>query len=158
MISVTNTDLHLYVQGLEETVERHRHLEQEHRDLADRAQLGLERAKGFVAEFTEWKDGIPGVNHRNTKRHGHISGDDLTHCESQAEALREIARRSGGYCNATEAAPIVIEAGLTKSKKLNSVASTLQKVLANESEWYKPTRGLYVWKQFQASEDRELVL
>ena len=158
MISITNTDYQLYVRELEDTAERHRRLAEEHRDKAAEAQAQLEHAKRFIARFTEWKDGVPGVGTQNTKRHGHISSGELAHCKTQAEALREIARLSGGYCNATEAAPIVIEAGLTSSKKLNSVASTLQKALAKEGEWEKASRGLYLLKQYQVSEDRGLVL
>ena len=158
MISIAKTDFQQYLRELREAVELNDRLEGEHRERAARARAQLEHAEGFLHGFNEWRGIGTGVQRQNTKRHGHISSDELKNCGSQAEALREIARRSGGYCNATEAAPIVIGAGLTTSKKLNSVASTLQKVLSNESEWERPARGLYRWIQYEASEDRELAL
>ena len=63
-----------------------------------------------------------------------IDVEFIRKCRTQREALREIAKRNGGVVRAKDAAPLILEAGLSKGK-LTSVVSTTHNLLNSGDEW-----------------------
>ena len=63
-----------------------------------------------------------------------IDVEFIRKCRTQREALREIAKRNEGVVRAKDAAPLILEAGLSKGK-LTSVVSTTHNLLNNGDEW-----------------------
>ena len=90
---------------------------------------------------TQWKEGQTSQSPAN--RHSHIRPERLSHFPTQHDALMEIARLSDGCANATDAAPLMVEAGLSKGKR-RSIISTLHKFQSERTnlwQWVEP--GLF---------------
>lgn len=145
-----------YIQERRDAIEYHTRKEAEHRDKIVEAQADVEEAEKFMARFAEWANNLPKDRPNRPRRHDHITADDIAHCRTQRAAMREIATLSGGGANPTEAAAIIMEAGLTKSEKPGSLVSTLQKLLSDELEWEWIDYGVYKLREFEAPELEEI--
>ena len=128
ILQSTIEDLKRYVQELREKVELYDRLANEMRE-----QLG--EAEKFVEGLIERGEGVPSIRPSAKMLHSHITTNDVAHCTTQRTALEEIARLSGGLVNPTEAAVIIMDAGMTRSKERRTVVSTLQKLVAEEDTW-----------------------
>ena len=117
---------------------REEHLEKELADVRERKEV----AEKFRHVYDAWAaEKVPEPTSEG-KRHNHLGPQDITHCTSQHEALKEIARLSGGLVNPTEAASIVLDAGLSRGKK-SSVVSTLSGYLSKDDTWEWVDAGVY---------------
>lgn len=71
-----------------------------------------------------------------------VTVDDIRHCRTQREVLREWALRNGGYARLSEIASLVVEAGKTRGKR-GSVRSTLNNYCRDSDEWLYSEPGVY---------------
>ena len=71
-----------------------------------------------------------------------VTVDDIQHCRTQREILREWALRNGGYARLSEVATLVMEAGKARGKR-GSVRSTLNNYCRDSDEWLYHEPGVY---------------
>ena len=81
--------------------------------------------------------------------HAHIRASDITHCKSHIEAWTEIARRSGGLVRPSEAAQLLIDAGVSKGLK-KSVVSSAWNLLGSRDDWEQLGGGSFQWLLFES--------
>ena len=126
------------------------------RELAD-VQDRIETAKKYKSIFDAWSVEKSHESADENGKHGHLGPQDIAYCTTQHEALKQIARLSGGLVNPTEAASIVLDAGLSQGKK-SSVVSTLSGYTSNEDVWEWVDAGLYRLREFATGEGAESAL
>ena len=115
----------------------------------------LQTTRDFKDVFEAWcVEKSPGPTAGG--RHGHIEPQDIAHCSTQHEALKHIARLSGGLVNPTEAASLVLAAGLSNGKK-SSVVATLSGYLSKDEAWEWVDAGVYRLRDFTPMEEEESV-
>ena len=113
----------------------------------------LQTTRDFKDVFEAWcVERSPGPT--TGGRHGHIKPQDIAHCSTQHEVLKHIARLSGGLVNPTEAASLVLAAGLSNGKK-SSVVSTLSGYLSKGDDWEWMDAGVYRLRDFTPMEEEE---
>ena len=132
---------------------REEELEKELADVRERKEV----AEKFRHVFDAWAAEKVPEPAGEGKRHSHLGPQDIAHCTSQHEALKEIARLSGGLVNPTEAASIVLDAGLSRGKK-SSVVSTLSGYLAKDDIWEWVDAGVYRLRETAPVEEDESAL
>ena len=71
-----------------------------------------------------------------------VTVDDVQHCRTQREILRECALRNGGYARLSDVATLVVEAGKARGKR-SSVRSTLNNYCRDSDEWLYHEPGVY---------------
>ena len=113
----------------------------------------LQTTRDFKDVFEAWcVEKSPGPT--TGGRHGHIEPQDIAYCSTQHEALKYIARLSGGLVNPTEAASLVLAAGLSSGKR-SSVVSTLSGYLSKGDAWEWMDAGVYRLRDFTPMEEDE---
>ena len=113
----------------------------------------LQTTRDFKDLFEAWcVEKSPGPT--TGGRHGHIEPHDIAHCPTQQEALKYIARLSGGLVNPTEAASLVLAAGLSNGKR-SSVVSTLSGYLSKGDAWEWMDAGVYRLRDFTPMEEEK---
>ena len=86
----------------------------------------IETTKKFRDVFDTWKAETPLEHTGKAGRrrwHSHLGPQDIAHCTTQHEALKCIARLSGGLVNPTEAAQIVRDVGLSQGKRSSTIST-----------------------------------
>ena len=152
-LSRTVEDIERYVQELHREEKFHRGRADKFAAQRTKAEEALRALRELSVEFKEWND--QAIERRNRlKRHGHVTPEHIAHLDTQHAALQEIARLSDGLVNPTEAAHIVMEAGMTKSERHGSLVSTLQKLLAEGDTWEWVDAGVYRLKGFVVPEPK----
>ena len=71
-----------------------------------------------------------------------VTVDDIQHCRTQREIMREWALRNGGCARLSEVATLVVEAGKARGKR-GSVRSTLNNYCRDSDEWLYHEPGVY---------------
>lgn len=71
-----------------------------------------------------------------------VTVDDIQHCRTQREILREYALRNKGYAPLSDVATLVMEAGKARGKR-GSVRSTLNNYCRDSDEWLYHEPGVY---------------
>ena len=141
ILQSTIDDLKRHIQDLRGKIELHE-------GLATAMRGQLEEAEKFVEGLIERGEGVPSTRPNAKKLHGHLTPSHIAHCTTQRTALEEIAKLSRGLANPTEAAIIIMDAGMSKSKERSSLVSTLQKLLGDEDVWEWRDAGVYRLKGF----------
>lgn len=79
-----------------------------------------------------------------------LTVQDIAHCNTQMDAIREIAHLSGGYLRPRQAARLLIESRLTSSSSIDSVGATIYRRIKDKSDWERHRAGIYRYLPFFA--------
>ena len=84
--------------------------------------------------------------------HAHVRPSHLAHCTTQMQAWVEIACRSGGFARPSDGAQLIVDAGLSTSKR-RSVVSSGAKCMIDSDEWERTSAGTYRYLGHVGDED-----
>ena len=80
---------------------------------------------------------------KEESRHSNITPKDLTGFTKLADALAEIARRHAGIVYCSEAAKLLVEAGITQAATQASANAIVHRTLNQSEEWQKTEPGVF---------------
>ena len=75
-----------------------------------------------------------------------VTVEDIMHCRTQREILREWALRNSGYSRLSDVASLVVEAGKARGKR-SSVRATLNNYCRDSDDWVYSYPGVYRLKE-----------
>ena len=116
--------------------------EQFHQELADRARKNKTAVEQTVSLIKEYRVETAPISGDGLTHFG-VSAPDIVNCATNLEALAVIASKSNGYLHYRTAGKLVLEAGLSKSKNLNNLASGLLSQLKRNEDWERHGPGVF---------------
>ena len=118
--------------------------EQFHQELADRARKNKTAVEQTVSLIKEYRvETAPISGDGNGPTHFGVSASEIVNCATNLEALAVIACQSNGYVRYRTAGRLILEAGLSKSKNLNNIASGLLSQLKRNEDWEQHGPGVF---------------
>lgn len=117
------------------------HFHQEHAALARRNKAAVKHTADLIRQYRVETAPISGDGSGLT--HYGVSASDIANCPTILEALGVIACKSNGYLHYRTAGRLVQEAGLSKSKNLNNLASDLLHQLKRSKDWERHSPGVF---------------
>ena len=75
--------------------------------------------------------------------HFGVSASDIVQCPTIREAVELIACKSNGHLHYRTAAKVVLQAGLSKSKKLDNLSADICRQLRHSQDWEQASPGVY---------------
>ena len=118
--------------------------EQFHQEHAARARRNKAAIKHTVSLLKQYRvETAPISGDGDGLTHFEVSASDIVNCPTIQEALAVIACNSNGYLHYRTAGKLVLEVGLSKSKKLNNLASDLLDQLKRNKDWERHSPGVF---------------
>ena len=114
---------------------------QEHAARARRNKSAVEHTANLLRQYRMETAPISGDGEGLT--HFGVSASDIANCPTILEALGVIACKSNGYLHYRTAGRLVQEAGLSRSKNLNNLASDLLYQLKRNKDWERHSPGVF---------------